>query len=167
MRSAKVSATACERDLGSQGCVLTPAALCLAAAPSLKLNAITAPSWPLKRKVASNKLSPNTAQTSKGLGSSHQSGAVFGPEFTSTATTTGGASEALRLTAQDLIKLGVADRIIEEPLGGAHRDRPGTIAAVGKAVSAMLSELSAKDRGALIRDRREKFLGLGAKGLAA
>ena len=77
------------------------------------------------------------------------------------------AAEALRLTAQDLIKLGVADRIIEEPLGGAHRDRPGTIAAVGKAVSAMLSELSAKDRGALIRDRREKFLGLGAKGLAA
>jgi acetyl-CoA carboxylase carboxyl transferase subunit alpha len=77
------------------------------------------------------------------------------------------AAEALRLTAQDLIKLGVADRVIDEPLGGAHRDRAATIAAVGKAISAMLSELSAKDRAALIRDRREKFLGLGAKGLAA
>jgi acetyl-CoA carboxylase carboxyl transferase subunit alpha len=77
------------------------------------------------------------------------------------------AAEALRLTAQDLIKLGVADRVIDEPLGGAHRDRAATIAAVGKAISAMLSELGAKDRAALIRDRREKFLSLGAKGLAA
>ena len=77
------------------------------------------------------------------------------------------ASEALRLTAQDLNRLGVIDRIIDEPLGGAHRDRDATIAAVGKAISAMLSELSAKDRAALIRDRREKFLGMGARGLAA
>ncbi|MBC7163589.1 MAG: acetyl-CoA carboxylase carboxyltransferase subunit alpha [Roseovarius sp.] len=77
------------------------------------------------------------------------------------------AAEALRLTAQDLVRLGVIDRIIDEPLGGAHRDRAATIAAVGKAISAMLSELSAKDRAALIRDRREKFLKLGSRGLAA
>ena len=77
------------------------------------------------------------------------------------------AAEALRLTAQDLIKLGVADRIIDEPLGGAHRDRDTTIAAVGKAVSAMLDELAKKDRAALIKDRREKFLKIGSKGLAA
>ncbi|SLN75993.1 Acetyl-coenzyme A carboxylase carboxyl transferase subunit alpha [Roseovarius gaetbuli] len=77
------------------------------------------------------------------------------------------AAEALRLTAQDLIKLGVADRIIDEPLGGAHRDRDTTIAAVGKAINAMLGELDKKDRAALIKDRREKFLKIGSKGLAA
>ena len=77
------------------------------------------------------------------------------------------AAEALRLTAQDLIKLGVADRIIDEPLGGAHRDRDTTIAAVGKAINAMLDELAKKDRAALIKDRREKFLKIGSKGLAA
>ena len=77
------------------------------------------------------------------------------------------AAEALRLTAQDLINLGVADRIIDEPLGGAHRDRDATIAAVGKAINAMLGELAKKDRAALIRDRREKFLKIGSKGLAA
>ena len=77
------------------------------------------------------------------------------------------AAEALRLTAQDLAKLGVADRIIPEPLGGAHRDRKATIAAVGKAISAMIDGLAAKDRAALVRDRRERFLKLGSKGLAA
>jgi acetyl-CoA carboxylase carboxyl transferase subunit alpha len=77
------------------------------------------------------------------------------------------AAEALRLTAQDLIKLGVADRIIDEPLGGAHRDPAATIKAVGKTITAMLSELSKKDRKALIKDRRQKFLDLGKKGLAA
>ena len=77
------------------------------------------------------------------------------------------AAEALRLTAQDLTRLGVADRVIDEPLGGAHRDPARTIAAVGKTIEAMLSELSKKDRAALIKDRREKFLRRGTKGLAA
>ena len=76
------------------------------------------------------------------------------------------AAEALRLTAQDLIKLGVADRIIDEPLGGAHRDPAATINSVGKTITAMLSELARKDRKALIKDRRQKFLDLGKKGLA-
>ncbi|WP_454271090.1 acetyl-CoA carboxylase carboxyltransferase subunit alpha [Roseovarius sp. MBR-51] len=77
------------------------------------------------------------------------------------------AAEALRLTAQDLTRLGVADRVIDEPLGGAHRDSARTIAAVGKTIEAMLSELAKKDRAALIKDRREKFLRMGTKGLAA
>ena len=47
------------------------------------------------------------------------------------------AAEALRLTAQDLHKLGVIDQIIPEPLGGAQRDREATIAAVGKAIRNM------------------------------
>jgi acetyl-CoA carboxylase carboxyl transferase subunit alpha len=77
------------------------------------------------------------------------------------------AAEALRLTAQDLKQLGVTDRIIPEPLGGAHRDWSATIEAVSAEISSMLKELSGKDAKALIKDRRQKFLDLGSKGLAA
>ncbi|REC58743.1 acetyl-CoA carboxylase carboxyltransferase subunit alpha [Rhodosalinus sediminis] len=76
------------------------------------------------------------------------------------------AAEALRLTAQDLKKLGVIDRIVSEPLGGAHRDAEGTIAAVGEALRAMLGELEGTDRAGLRADRRDKFLEMGARGLA-
>ncbi|WP_306114369.1 MULTISPECIES: acetyl-CoA carboxylase carboxyltransferase subunit alpha [unclassified Roseovarius] len=77
------------------------------------------------------------------------------------------AAEALRLTAQDLTKLGVADRIINEPMGGAHRDPKKAIADVGKAISAMLKELGNQSREDLVKDRRQKFLNMGDKGLAA
>ncbi len=77
------------------------------------------------------------------------------------------AAEALRLTAQDLQKLGVIDRIVKEPLGGAQRARKDAIDAVGKALETMLKELSGKKPEALIRDRRQKFLDMGSKGLAA
>ena len=77
------------------------------------------------------------------------------------------AAEALRLTAQDLQKLGVIDRIVKEPLGGAQRGKAETLEAVRGALAAMLGELAGKDRKALIGDRRKKFLGMGAKGLAA
>jgi acetyl-CoA carboxylase carboxyl transferase subunit alpha len=77
------------------------------------------------------------------------------------------AAEALRLTAQDLLELDVIDRIIPEPLGGAHRNREATIQAVGDTIFNLLSSLSEKSPQALIRDRREKFLALGSKQLAA
>ena len=77
------------------------------------------------------------------------------------------AAEALRLTAQDLQKLGVIDRIVTEPLGGAQRGRSDTIAAVGAAIEAMLKELSGRSPEKLGRDRRQKFLAMGQKGLAA
>jgi len=77
------------------------------------------------------------------------------------------AAEALRLTAQDLYKLGVCDRIIIEPKGGAHRDRPATVESVRAAITDMLKELEGKDAAALIKDRRQKFLDIGSKGLAA
>jgi acetyl-CoA carboxylase carboxyl transferase subunit alpha len=77
------------------------------------------------------------------------------------------AAEALRLTAQDLQKLGVIDRIIKEPMGGAQRGRAATVAAVGKAIEAMLAELAGKKRAEIIKDRRQKFLAMGSKGLAA
>jgi acetyl-CoA carboxylase carboxyl transferase subunit alpha len=77
------------------------------------------------------------------------------------------AAEALRLTAQDLQKLGVIDRIIKEPVGGAQRGRADTVAAVGKAIEVMLAEMAGKKRAEIIKDRRQKFLAMGSKGLAA
>ena len=77
------------------------------------------------------------------------------------------AAEALRLTAQDLKKLGVIDRIIPEPIGGAQRHRAESIARVGTALEELLSDMDGLDRAALIRDRRQKFLTMGSKGLAA
>lgn len=77
------------------------------------------------------------------------------------------AAEALRLTAQDLQKLGVIDRIIKEPMGGAQRGRKETVEAVGKALDAMLKDLSGKKPDQLVRDRRAKFVDMGSKGLAA
>lgn len=77
------------------------------------------------------------------------------------------AAEALRLTAQDLKKLGVNDRIIPEPKGGAHRDPQVAIASVAKAITEMLASLEGKDPKALIKDRREKYLDMGDRGLAA
>ncbi len=49
----------------------------------------------------------------------------------------------MRITASDLQQLGVADRIIEEPLGGAHRAPDETVAAVGLAIGETLDELAA------------------------
>ena len=77
------------------------------------------------------------------------------------------AAEAMRLTADDLHKLGVIDRIIPEPKGGAHRNAEATIASVGEAIAAMLKDLSGKDAEKLVKDRRQKFLDMGRKGLAA
>ncbi|MEP1520475.1 acetyl-CoA carboxylase carboxyltransferase subunit alpha [Ascidiaceihabitans sp.] len=77
------------------------------------------------------------------------------------------AAEALRLTAQDLKQLGVTDRIILEPLGGAHRDWQKAIEAVSVEIGDMLAELGKMKPAELITDRRKKFLDLGSKGLAA
>ena len=78
------------------------------------------------------------------------------------------AAEALRLTAQNLQELGVIDRIIPEPIGGAQRHRKAMIETVGAALREELKELLKKAKGdAMIRDRRKKFLAMGASGLAA
>ncbi|HCQ66288.1 MAG TPA: acetyl-CoA carboxylase carboxyl transferase subunit alpha [Rhodobacteraceae bacterium] len=77
------------------------------------------------------------------------------------------AAEALRLTAQDLKTLGVIDRIIDEPVGGAQRGRRQTIDAVGKALEAELKSLSPKKPQALKQQRRKKYLEMGSNGLAA
>ncbi len=77
------------------------------------------------------------------------------------------AAEALRLTAQELKELGVCDRIVAEPLGGAHRDADTAIDAVGREIGRMLDEMKGMDGKALRADRRKKYLDLGSKGLAA
>jgi acetyl-CoA carboxylase carboxyl transferase subunit alpha len=75
------------------------------------------------------------------------------------------AAEALKLTAQDLLKLGVIDQIVVEPLGGAHRDKDATIAAAGEAIEVALKPLLELDGPALKKQRREKFLAMGTRGL--
>jgi acetyl-CoA carboxylase carboxyl transferase subunit alpha len=75
------------------------------------------------------------------------------------------AAEALRLTAQDLLRLGVVDAVVPEPLGGAHRQRLDAINALGDALERALQPLLGLDGPALKAHRREKYLAMGSKGL--
>ena len=77
------------------------------------------------------------------------------------------AAEALRLTAQDLATLGICDQIIAEPKGGAHRDPKFTMQAIGQTLAKLLDELGQKKPDSLMKDRRQKFLDIGTKGLAS
>ncbi len=77
------------------------------------------------------------------------------------------AAEALRLTAQDLHTLQVADRLITEPRGGAQRDTEATIRAVGRAISHMLEEVTEIAPDERRKARREKYLGMGSRALAS
>ena len=67
----------------------------------------------------------------------------------------------MKITAQDLVRFGVIDDIIDEPLGGAHRDPAAAIAATGEAIAAAFDGLKNLDRQAVQRARREKFLAIG------
>ena len=76
------------------------------------------------------------------------------------------AADALKLTAEDLKRLGLVDEVIGEPVGGAHRAPADTIAAVGEAIATQLQPLVELDGATLRSHRREKFLELGREGLA-
>ncbi len=76
------------------------------------------------------------------------------------------AAEAMKLTADDLLKLRVIDDLIREPLGGAQRGKREAIEAVGDAVERHLTELRVLDGDALRLSRREKFLAMGRAGVA-
>ncbi|WNO52668.1 acetyl-CoA carboxylase carboxyltransferase subunit alpha [Stakelama saccharophila] len=78
-----------------------------------------------------------------------------------TADKAGDAAEAMKVTAQDLKQLGVIDRIIDEPLGGAHRDHAKAIDLLGDALWRELGDLDTIDGDALRKARREKFLKMG------
>ncbi|WP_114522124.1 acetyl-CoA carboxylase carboxyltransferase subunit alpha [Altererythrobacter sp. ZODW24] len=71
------------------------------------------------------------------------------------------AAEAMRITAQQLKKLGVIDRIVKEPVGGAHRNPEKAAQALGKAISEELDALSDVAPDELCRLREERFLLLG------
>lgn len=71
------------------------------------------------------------------------------------------ATEALRLTAQDLRKFGVIDEIISEPLGGAHRNPQSVIERVGDSILKHLKELMPLSGDELKKRRTEKFLKMG------
>jgi len=77
----------------------------------------------------------------------------------------GEAAIALRLISQDLKELGVIDRVVSEPIGGAHRDPAETVKALGDAIEESLGELDGLDGAALRAQRRQKFLDMGQKGL--
>jgi len=71
------------------------------------------------------------------------------------------AAEAMKVTAQDLERLGVIDRIVPEPIGGAQRDRGAAIAELGDAIAEELAALAGKSAKALLDQRRAKFLAIG------
>ena len=72
------------------------------------------------------------------------------------------AAEAMRLTAPDLLELGVVDEIVPEPLGGAHADPNEACRAVGEALARNLEELEGKSPDELLEHRYERFRVLGA-----
>ena len=71
------------------------------------------------------------------------------------------AAEAMKMTAQDLAELGVIDRIVTEPVGGAHRDPKAAAEALGVAIGEELEALSGKSAKQLRRLREERFLAIG------
>ncbi len=71
------------------------------------------------------------------------------------------AAEALRLSAPDLLKFGIVDGIIEEPLGGAHTDTAEICRRVGETLEKALGELEGMSPAQLISERGAKFRALG------
>jgi acetyl-CoA carboxylase carboxyl transferase subunit alpha len=71
------------------------------------------------------------------------------------------AAEALRMTAQDLLGFGLIDKVLAEPLGGAHRDSDDMIRRLGELLESELKRLIVQDGGLLRRRRRDKFLEMG------
>jgi acetyl-CoA carboxylase carboxyl transferase subunit alpha len=71
------------------------------------------------------------------------------------------AAEAMKVTAEDLKKLGVVDVIVSEPVGGAQRDPAGASKNLSAAILTALDEFSGKDAAALRKQRRDKFLAMG------
>jgi len=71
------------------------------------------------------------------------------------------AADALRLTAEDLLRLKLIDQIVPEPLGGAQRDKPATLQSVALAIQDALGGLKGVDAATLRNRRREKFLAMG------
>ena len=72
------------------------------------------------------------------------------------------ASNSLKLTAYDLQKIKVIDKIIKEPLGGAHRDKEHTINSVGNNIEELLVQMKDFSRNEIGRERRNRYLNFGS-----
>jgi acetyl-CoA carboxylase carboxyl transferase subunit alpha len=71
------------------------------------------------------------------------------------------AAEAMKMTAADLAQLGVVDRVVAEPVGGAHRQPSEAVRALGAAIGEELDALAALRPDQLRSDRRAKYLRIG------
>ena len=71
------------------------------------------------------------------------------------------AATGMKITAQDLLKFGIIDRIVQEPTGGAHRDGQAAINRAGDAISAALGDLAGLSADGIIAKRADKFLAIG------
>ena len=96
----------------------------------------------------------------------HSVYAVISPEGCAsilwrTADRAADAAEAMRVTAADLKQLGVIDRIVPEPVGGAHRVPGEAVRTLGSAISEELQRFAAKTGEEIRRERRAKFLAIG------
>jgi acetyl-CoA carboxylase carboxyl transferase subunit alpha len=76
------------------------------------------------------------------------------------------AATNMKITAEDMMRLGIVDAVVTEPRGGAHRDPAAAIAATGAAIDAAFGELKGLNRETIRRKRRERFLNLGRTGVA-
>ena len=74
------------------------------------------------------------------------------------------AAAAMRVSAQDLLALGVIDEVIAEPVGGAHRAPEAAIAALGARIEAALQALAGRDGTQLRDERRARYLGFAQAG---
>jgi acetyl-CoA carboxylase carboxyl transferase subunit alpha len=71
------------------------------------------------------------------------------------------AATNMKITSEDMSRLGIIDSVIDEPAGGAHRDPAAAIAATGAAIDRAFGEMKGLSRDTLRRQRREKFLNIG------
>ncbi len=74
------------------------------------------------------------------------------------------AANSMKITAQDLIEMKIIDDVIQEPVGGAHRNHDKILRDVETTLSKHLSEITKLDRKIIIEDRRDKFLSIGRIG---
>jgi len=74
------------------------------------------------------------------------------------------AAEVLKLTGPDLLKMGLIDEVIPEPLGGAHRDAQKQASSVKESILKNLKELEALDKATLLKERYKKYRAMGVIG---
>jgi len=75
------------------------------------------------------------------------------------------AAAALRITAPDLLAMGIIDQIVAEPTGGAHSDPTAAARLLDEAIAQALREIAALDSGTRLARRYEKFRNMGRLGI--